>query len=400
MKPSQKKLITLAACFFSPGIMLASSSQPVSYAPDSLLQQQSGMNEDLTVLKATSNSNVVPHWQISAGLEAQYFDVLNGQPKHPDDEGIALSTAEVVNLIRFNSWLSGFSSIDYNTQPITSGNRDLDGHVSFNRSFLTIGNLTKMPFYLSAGRMITPFGQGSSNMLSTPLPKVLGATLTDTAVIGYDQHQFNVMGFVYDNHRNQGEVGARLSLSLSPTLQNTQIKASVSFINDISASEGMQSNGITTTNEFSGFRDKSLSKNVRGGDLAISVTQGNWSGHAEYASALSRFNTSDLSMNDEGALPRALQLEADYNWQVGPQPWSTGLRYDESWDTLALNMPQNNISATLSTSYWKNTKQSIELGLAGNYGTNQSANGKGGKTAITGDAKNNLHLTVQTGVYW
>ena len=398
MKLKQKKLLTFAVCFLSPSILVASSSQQISYAPDNLLQQQSGMNEDLTILKAVSSKDTAPQWKISAGLEAQYFNVLNGQPRHPNDEGIALSTAEVVNLIRFNSWLSGFSSIDYITQPITNGNRNLNGHVSFKRSFLTVGNLTQSPYYASAGRMMAPFGQGASNMLSTPLPKVLDATLTDTAVVGYDQNQLNVVGFVYNNHRNEGKIGGRLSLS--PKFKNMQIKASASFIDDLSASEGMQSNGITTTGQFSGFRDKSLSKNVSGGDLAISVTQGNWSGHAEYASALSRFNASDLSMNNKGALPRALQLEANYNWQIGARPWSTGLRYDHSWDTLALNMPQNNISATLNTSYWKNTKHSIELGLASNYGTTQTASGQGGIAAITGDGKDNLHLTVQTGFYW
>ena len=37
------------------------------------------MNEDLTILKAVSSKDTAPQWKISAGLEAQYFNVLNGQ---------------------------------------------------------------------------------------------------------------------------------------------------------------------------------------------------------------------------------------------------------------------------------------------------------------------------------
>src|SRR6185312_1461593 len=53
------------------------------------------------------------------------------------------------------------------------------------RGFITLGNLDKFPFYLSAGQMYTDFGRYTSNMIASTFPSKIGRTNARQIHLGF-----------------------------------------------------------------------------------------------------------------------------------------------------------------------------------------------------------------------
>ena len=72
-------------------------------------------------------------------------------------------------------------------------------------------------------------------------------------------------------------------------------------------------------------------------------------------------------------------------------------------EALALNLPKQSYGAVISTSLVKDTNEAIEFRQDKNYGTADTATGRGQGTAagaISGIGKSNSTITARIGIYF
>lgn len=381
-----------------------------------LLEQRQALEHDLNQVGDSLDNRAII--ELSGGLEGQaiYDNDFTGV----DNGSIALSTAEIDIVPMVSTWASGFFSLDYNTQPASTGARNPIATIYLKRGFVTIGNLDKSPIYFSIGQMYPAFGRYSSALLTAPMTLSMMRILAPTMNLGFIKNGYYGSVFGYEGNTNNGnnfihEGGA--DLGYKNATNYGAIQFGVSYDTNIADSQGMQNNGLSTNNasgvptQFAGYQGTSvgagstnpenLQHAVGGGDAHLELGYHNWYWVTEYMSAVERFSPLDMSFYGQGALPSALHTELDYTWHL-THPWTLGVAYGQSWDALALNLPQNSYWVLLSTSLWKDTVEGIEYRHDTNYGATTAANATGAGLPVpdanVGGTRN--MVTLQIGVYF
>ncbi len=120
----------------------------------------------------------------------------------------------------------------------------------------------------------------------------------------------------------------------------------------------------------------------------------------EWVGATKNFRSQDLSFNNNGAKPSALNAEVAYTFKVGHKPASVGAGYGQSRQALALGMPKKRYDAVFNISLWRDTVQSIEYRHDVDYAVGSQGNGRGGTTAINGSGRRSDTVSAQFGLYF
>lgn len=384
-----------------------------------VIKQQGSINEDLTLLKNRQDylqrlskqgkSISRPILELSGGLEGQIMHSNDGfGDTDSKDLGINLATAELDTQVIASNWVAGLFSMQYNSSPISVGNREPQSDFYLARGYLTLGDLNQSPWYFTIGKEYVPFGQFSSAMINDGLTKTLGRILSTTASLGYCKNGLNIIGFSYSGSRtNNGspvfsQGGFRVGYKLHH--HDNQYAINASWVSNLADASGMQDNGVSEAGNFSGFSDgngNNLAHAVAGGDISASATFGKITLGAEYLTAMRHFAANDLTFNGATAKPSAMTIEADYAFNLMNKPATFALAYDQSWQAAALNMPKQSYLASLGVSWFKNTVAQLEYRHDINYSANKILNSTG-KTqslpASKGDTRNSVIL--QLGVYF
>src|SRR3990167_2431356 len=384
------------------------------------------MNEDLRLLQLKSELN--KHYQelgipfnqrpvieISGAIEG---DIYQGNSYGRTISDIDLGRGEIDFNADISKWASGFLSIDYDGAPVITGNRV--GRVSnsrlyLRRGFLTIGDLDVLPIYFTIGQFYVPFGQYNSAMVTSPLTQTLFRTNTRAALLGFSEDGVYAQAYAYhcETHKgtdtNVNEWGTNLGYN-SPVDQKFIYGFGAGYISNVADSQGMLNNGnedILTN--FQGFdtRDSSLLQHlVPGLDLHGNMGFGHFNFFGEYITSLTPFAAPNMSFNLNGAKPAAIHAEADYSNHWWGRPITFGMAFGETWQALALNVPEYSYTLVGNISIWKDTIESLEYRHDINYGSTTQANGGNrastpGNTPIFGTAKRARNIvTLQVGVYF
>lgn len=178
-----------------------------------------------------------------------------------------------------------------------------------------------------------------------------------------------------------------------------------SFIRNIADSIGMQHNGNSGPNNFEGFAtsgNTEMLDPVSGLDARGTLSIQNFSITGEYVTASRSFSQTVLSFNGEGAKPSAIYAEAEYKFNVLEKPSAVIIGFDESKDALALLIPKKRYTATVSTSLWKDTIESLEFRHDIDYRETDSAYGQSslGFNPMNGTGKSGNTVTLQVGLYF
>ncbi len=390
-----------------------------AYNAQDLLEQSSSMNEDLTLLKqhqqyyrflASHGETLTrPVLVMSGGVEGQLYDI-NGYNATSKDRGISLSTAEIDMDALASTWASAFLSLDYDNSPVSTGSRDPRSTVYLKRGFLTLGNLEQFPMYFTLGETYVPYGKYSSIMLSTPLTQSLARIRSAAAILGLVEGGFYGQAYGYAGDEitannsviEQGGVNTGYTYSFG---ESNSIDFGLGWVSNLADSQGMQNTGNSNSNQFQGFafqNANNLRHAVPAADAHTTWNLGPISLIGEFVSAVDSFNVNDLMFNNEGALPQAMHSEIDYGVNFWNRPFTFGLIYGQTWDSLAVNLPRYSYAAVMTVSIWKSTIEGLEYRHDINYSNGNVADGGPSPhvgNQITGGGTRNSVL-AQFGVYF
>jgi hypothetical protein len=401
---------------------------PLSYSGGNLIINSPNVNEDVSLLNIRKSVNARlaslgrakaedhAHLLLSGVVEGQaLYKAPGGGAKTSD---IDVTSAGLDGYILGpNSWTSGLISLAYdndlgsNTGSYNNTSRMQNSRVFINKAFIVIGDFSKTPFYGSLGQMYVPFGTYSSNMVSSPITKILGRLKERALLVGYQQQGSPALYASAYVFKGDSYVGAtrRINnggINLGYRFAHGSISGDfgAGMIRNIADSQGMQNNGNGPA--FAGFGGTNGSGNEK---LTHGVPALNLRGMlalgsqvdflAEYIGATTSFSRNDLTMNGRGAKPQAVNTEAAYTFTAFTKPSSLAIGYGRTKDGLAIGLPWQRYSLAFNTSLWENTLQSIEFRHDIEYAASSFASGsKVMALAQTGRADNGI--TAQFDMYF
>jgi len=371
---------------------------PIQFAGSDLIINSPSVNTDLQLLNIRSEISKQltamggelfkepyhSHLLLSGLVEAQaYHNDMAG----PANDGEPSSNIDLsaVNLDAFflgpSEWTLGFIEFAYDNSPpsgsvftSTSNYTVYNSRMLVNKAFITIGDLSKSPFYGTIGQYYVPFGTFSSFMVSDPLTKDLGRTKARAIEIGFqpqitDTFYGSIFAFRGDAHAttidkiNNG--GVNLGYKFDAGFLSGNIGGG--WLSNIADSAGLQ-----VGNNFQQYEQ--LVHRVAAWDARANI---NFGPHidfvGEYIVSATNFNKTDMSYNGHGATPKALDLEGAYSFDAWGRPNSIGLAYDKSQEALAMGLPSARYALVFATSIWRNTLQSLEVRHDREYSSGDTA---------------------------
>lgn len=382
-----------------------------AYDASDLITNWPSVNEDLFILKSqikyTKDLEAAglpysdrPLIAISGYVEGRIYgqdDYNNPNVKSDVD----LSGVELDILAQMAPWVSAYMALAYD---------DVVENIYLSRAFLTVGNLEKFPVYGTIGKIYVPFGTYSSDMIADPVTKLLAKTKDEALEIGF--YKNGVYGSVYtfrgDSYEGDNTEIENGGVNLGYGFKNDKISIDfgAGYIYNMADSQGMQSTG-NNNSSFEGFgtndSTEKLDHPVAGGDVHASfnynLKYGSLGLLAEYISALDSFDQKDMTFNSQGAQPAALNVEAVYRFEIMEKPTFIAATYGQSWEALALNIPEYSYVGTFGISLWKSTVEKFEFRHELNYGSGDTASGSGYAVAPSDRRDRNIGM-LQIDVYF
>lgn len=388
------------------------------------------LNEDLNLLTQRKKMEQVyeslglpypehPFLEVSGIIQAYGYE---SRPwTGPKVSDIDLNLAEIDFAAMINPWTTGLLALRYDNTPPDSGPRVANSRVFINRGYVTLGNLEKFPIYGSIGQYYVPFGQYNTNMITDPTTKLLARTLERAVTLGYDaafcEHQsFNLSLYTFKGDASTDRGGANqlnqwgTNADYNITRDGWNGNIGAGYIYDIADSVGLQGTNISPGDlksfiptGFPGFGGpglETLINPVDAYDIHGNLGVGNWGLTAEWISAMRSFNVANLSFDGHGSRPTAFNTELNYNFNMWDRPSGIAVGYGTSSDALAILLPYRRVSATLNTSIWRDTIESLEWRHDINYSSSSTASGQGIPVQQSGVGHSSDCLTAQIAAFF
>jgi len=374
------------------------------------------VNEDLWLLKLNrkvdrnyEKNNLKPFERpvVMVGGTVQGVVYNASRTNNDSANSIDVPVAALKVFVRANQWVNGLMLLEYDRTlrnlpiyaiPYGSGLGDANGGaLRLRRAYITVGNLSKAPFYFSIGQMYVPFGAyysaSPSWRITDPQTVFLGRTEARPLVVGFSKcgaygSLYAFKGQTYTNNGNSiNQWGANLGYAYAD--QQWKFDVGAGYINNLADSQGMQNN-LANYGTVVGFGTHKLQNAVPAANVHAMVTYKPVSLSVEYVGATRSFNALDMTFNNVGAKPQALDVSATYRFDVMGKSSFVGVAYDRTWQALALNLPKQSYVAVVGTSWFKNTEQKIEYRHDSNYDTTDAATMAAYSTSPVGSKQSDM----------
>lgn len=392
--PTKKKELTFQqqiVDYF--GTFVTSSPYPgvrATYEGNELMSSLSNVNKDLKILLELEQAinfmkkeeipyPINPRIFMSGDIEFTGF-IQRDAVAHPRSD-LDLTGVELDFLIVMAPWIYGFVALDYDNfvDPALSNSRIASSRIVGESMFLTFGDHSWSPWYLTIGQTYIPFGQYTTyNAIHNPLTKVLFRTIARNVALGFYNDFLQVALFAYkgDSHADSGKNVNNYGLNLGFHFNSTNFdgKIAAGLVRNIADSIGMQ--GV--------FGDplntEQLHKVVPGFDANFNFTWNNWNLLGEYNQGLCPFDAKDASFSSngttfKGARPRAMDIELAYSFSIRRRASSISFSYSRSWKSLGFNVPKERMTLNWAYHLFRGNLLSIEFNSDKLYGKNNRAGG-------------------------
>ncbi len=376
------------------------------------------INDDLAILKYRKRINdylvknhvAVPERPVIAlsGAVETEFD-YNKEYDGGSNSNIDLSTAKLNVLAEVNPWVTTMLILDYDSSSPKDAPRINNSRLRIDKGYITIGNLNHSPFYFSIGQMYAPFGTYSSYRINNSPIKVLGRAKDRMAVVGFNSNAgLEAQLFALSNelhYKHGSNIADHLGANLAyrHNFQDGHWYVGASYIGALAESRGLLLNAFKVAKSSAEVGSTTLHKKVRGLNLRGRVNYKDITLLGEYVTALGRFDVQDLSFNGRGALPRALELGAAYNFKLFGRPSSLGLGWGRSWEALAIALPRHSYYLSYNMFLFKNTLLGFEWKHDINYPVGSTAKGSNtlpAKEITKAGSRHRDTYSVKLGVYF
>ena len=223
-----------------------------------------------------------------------------------------------------------------------------------------------IPLTLVVGKQVLGFGNFESHFISDPLTLELAET-KDTAIKVQLEHLgFYGSAYIFNGDMNEQDDNdeikqAGAQVGYVRIHKDNQLKIGVDYISSLAESEGL----IDYLQADDG--DAELQKTVPAASLHGFLSFSKWQFLAEYISATSAFDESDLRFANFGAQPSSYNLEVSYDFTLRGKPVTVAVAHQESSEALALDLPEQRNMIVASYPIYKKTVFALELMQATDY---------------------------------
>ncbi|NQY42638.1 MAG: LbtU family siderophore porin [Legionellales bacterium] len=284
------------------------------------------------------------------------------------------------------------------------------------QGFLTLGNLNKMPVYITAGQIYVPFGTKSTDTVTGPLTGNLTDTKQRALLIGFkhgnDMLNYNaaVYGFNSSYRNDKHDGGAKVGINFSKS--GFSASASGGIISNVFESEVFQNSG----DEFVGFalydRVKAADKKpqVRRVGLTAFAKIGykNITLKGEYFTVSSALPKKFFVSGKDGKVkPKAFYAEMSSEHKLHSVPTLFAIGYGQTSQAQVIEQDKRKMYASVIIEPIKSTLLGVEFSRAQDYSTKSSVktwgydedNG-GALTEVTGTGKWKNSITMFFGYFF
>ncbi|QRN03058.1 LbtU family siderophore porin [Legionella sp. MW5194] len=248
----------------------------------------------------------------------------------------------------------------YNTLPTP-----VTPELYFEQLYLGLHEPAMAWFYVDAGRKWLPFGNYKNDLIYKPLTKAMGQTNEDTLVMAFDNRVYGSVS-LFSPHSRVRSSTLDYYYNLNTGWHNEYYDVGFSYLYSFAESQLFQYN-----KGFGGYLFSTINSHVPGGAAYVNWHYRGYSTYLTFVSALRRFDSNELAYQNQGAAPKALSVQSGYAFQVRTVPVKASVFYDQSFQALALQLPEKRAGVglalfpkpylTLQLQYFKdlNYKQSV-----------------------------------------
>ncbi|MDY6836641.1 MAG: LbtU family siderophore porin [Thermodesulfobacteriota bacterium] len=297
---------------------------------------------------------------IEVGGAWQDFDYDEGGSDDASD--LCLTTLELEAEAEINEWVSVAALLLYEDATSFEGEND-ETDVDIEEATVTIGNPDEYPYYLTAGKMVVPFGALFTHfpddpLMDVPVTLVMGETIEKAVLVGATcPLGFTLSGYVFsgdvdeDEDNNVESYGLDVNYAMEDE-EGLDLLIGASYISNIADSDV-----IEETLEHHGVEE--IEDYVDGFDLYFLA---DWAGFflgAEYMTALDDFDHDELhTAGGDGAEPEVWNIEAGYNLEWG-RNLEIALKYAGSDEAEGLDIPEDRYGLCLNQEIWEGVVGSV-----------------------------------------
>ncbi|MEO5376659.1 MAG: LbtU family siderophore porin [Magnetococcus sp. DMHC-6] len=312
---------------------------------------------------------------IGGAIEVEASHVSDVNDVNTSD--VTLATAEINLDAKISEWSAAQIVLLYE-----EGETD---PINVDSATITLGNLEKLPLYLTAGLMTLPFGGYPTQLISDPLTLEMGET-SDTAIqVGVDSNGITGSVFAYNGQSQltgDGDTIDHFGMNVGYTYENPKfnVELGLSYTNALENSDGISGADL----DGNGVADVNI------GSMANHI--GAVAGHAifkmagisvmgEYLTATERFATGELAWNGSGAEPSAWNGEIGYTLDIKGYETTLSAAYQGTKEAVNIGLPERRLLGGVSVGIFENTKLAVELTKSKDYEVRDGGSGGDENTA-------------------
>lgn len=279
-----------------------------------------------------------------------------------DESDISLATAELGVEAKPLDWTTGFMLLSWD---------DDESELIIDEAHLTLGATESIPYYLSIGKIYTPFGLYETAMISDPITLDIGEIVNNSIVLGAELNGFRVATYAYNGdveEAGEDDTIQSYGASVGYAMENEQFTIDV---------------GVDWTNNM--LESGVLSESVDGAELDDFVP--GFAAHAIFRTGpvfvIGEFvtMTDDAEAVDGSIIANELSafaVEAGYNFEVMGLETTVAVGYQGS-DTDSASayedFPESKIIGSIGVGLTDNVSVALEYSNAENYSVSEGGDG-------------------------
>ncbi|MDY6952169.1 MAG: LbtU family siderophore porin, partial [Thermodesulfobacteriota bacterium] len=297
---------------------------------------------------------------------AAWQDVDYAEGGSDDASDLCLTTFELEAEAEVNEWVRAAALMLYeDATSFHGGNHESSFEIE--EAMVTIGNTEKYPAYLTAGKMVVPFGALLTHfpddpLMDVPVTLVMGETIEKAVLVGVEcPLGFSATGYVFNGDVDEVEQENQIeSYGLdvryaTEDFNGVELLVGASYISNLAESDGLEEH-LEEALEHHGV--EGIDEYVAGFDAYLHAGFEGFFVDVEYMTALDEFEHHELAANGEGAEPAVWNLEAGYNLDWGKN-LEIVLKYAGSDEAGALEIPEDRYGLCLNQEIWEGLVGSV-----------------------------------------